>query len=231
MFGKIPRMVLAVTAVTATATALTATPAWALDHNVFMPGVPSPSTQPVTGENSGSITAVTSSGGILTCVDTGASKALKATGTVRVGTRVLDPPPIGWVTGLTFSNCTVSGQIAVVTPQLPWSLSLPGPTASGATAAQLGGVRFTVSIPAMGCSVRFQGLSSGNGTINGVHANPASAGAAGTLSLPFSVASLHAIVLYPCPPGIVRGGDQLLINGVITLRGVNSTANEGPTIT
>ncbi|MBB6397233.1 hypothetical protein BKA00_004147 [Actinomadura coerulea] len=232
LFGRIAGMALTATAVTATATALTTAPAWAAGHSVFMPGVLSPSTQPVTGKSSGSIALATSSGGVMTCVDTAASKALTTTGTVRVGAVVTDPPPTGWLTGLMFSNCTISGLVATVTPQ-PWSLSLPYPTASGVTAAQLGNVKFTVNIPAIPCSATFQGSTSSNGYINGKHTNPTSAGAASTLSLPVgSPNNLRATaVSATCPLSIVRWGDLAVFGGVIELRGVNSTANEGPTIT
>lgn len=232
LLGKIARMALTVTAVTATAAALTATPAWADGHRVFMPGVLSPSTQPVTGKSSGSIALATSSGGVMTCVDTGPSKALTTTGTVRVGTVVPDPPPTGWVTGQFFSNCTISGLAATVTPQ-PWSLSLPGPTFSGVTAAQLGNVKFTVNIPAIPCSATFQGWANSDGYINGKHTNPTSAGAASTLTLPVGSTNnlVATAVSATCPPNIVKGGDLVALGVVIELRGVNSTANEGPTIT
>ena len=228
---KITRMALTVTAVTATAAALTTTPAWAAGINVTMPGVPSPSTQAVTGENSGSVAAASSSGGVLTCVDTGASKALQATGTVKVGTGVTDP--IGSVTGLTFSNCTVSSQVATVTPQnLPWSLSTTGLTASGVTPGRLSGVRIVVNIPSIPCSATFQGSTSTNGFINGTHTNPTSAGAASTLSLPFGSTNnlVATAVSATCPTNIVKNGDTATLAGVIKLRGVNSTAKEGPTV-
>ena len=167
----------------------------------------------------------------MTCVDTAASKALTTTGTMRVGTGVMDPPPTGWLTGLMFSNCTISGLVATVTPQ-PWSLSLPGPTASGVTAAQLGNVRFTVNIPAIPCSATFQGPTGSHGYINGKHTNPTSAGAAGSLSLPLGSNNLSATsVSATCPTTIVKWGDLAVLGGVVELRGVNSTANEGPTIT
>lgn len=131
-----------------------------------------------------------------------------------------------------FSNCTISGLVATVTPQ-PWSLSLPGPTASGVTAAQLGNVRFTVTIPAIPCSATFQGSTGSNGYINGKHTNPTSAGDASTLSLPLgSTNNLSATgVSATCPTNIVKWGDLAVLGGVVELRGVNSTANEGRTIT
>ncbi|NDU71265.1 hypothetical protein GWI34_01320 [Actinomadura sp. DSM 109109] len=231
-FRQLVRMALTVTAFTSTATALTTTPAWAAGHDVFLPGVPSPSVQPITGRNSGSIVVATMSGGIVTCVDTAASKALTITGTVRVGT---GSDPIGSLNGLTFSNCTISGLslVAVMTAQnLPWSFSSPGSTSSGVTPARLGNARIVLSIPHIACSATFQGSTSSNGFINAAHINPTSAGAASTLSLPISSGTFYATgVSASCPSSIVKWGDQVLVGGAIELRGVNSTANEGPTIT
>ncbi|MGI5207266.1 hypothetical protein ACQEU6_37530 [Spirillospora sp. CA-108201] len=232
---KITRMALAVTAVTTTATALTTTPAWADGHSVFMPGVPSPSIQPITGGSSGSIEAVTATGGLLSCVNTALSKALTLTGAVRVGTGLPEPSPLGQVTGLTFGNCTMGGLPAWVTPQnLPWTLSLPGFTVSGVTSAQLGGVNLRVDIPGIPCSATFQGSTASNGLINGEHTNPTSAGAASTLTLPRDRLTTNLVatsVSVQCPLSIVRYGDVLAVAGVIELRGVNSTANQGPTVT
>jgi len=235
---KITRTALTATAVAATATALTVAPAWAATITVTLPGVSAPpATQPITGESSGSVAAASSSGGVLTCVDAGAVKALTATGTVKVSTP--GPPlgsvadPIGSVTGLTFSNCTVSSQVATVTPQnLPWTLSTTANTASGATPGQLGGVRIVVNIPSIPCSATFQGSTATNATINGTHTNPTSAGAASTLSLPFgSPNTLRATsVSATCPTNIVKNGDTATLAGTIKLRGVNSTANAGPTV-
>ncbi|MFA1550688.1 hypothetical protein [Actinomadura chokoriensis] len=230
---KITRTALTATAVAATATALTVTPAWASTIVVTMPGVPSPSTQPITGENSGTVAAITSSSGVLTCVDVGSIKALKATGTVKVGNPVAAPAdPIGSVTGLTFSNCTVLGQVAAVTPQnLPWTLSTTGDTTSGVTPGQLSGVRVVVNIPSIPCSATFQGSTATNGFINGTHTNPT--GGAGTLSLPITATNnlIAASVSATCPTNIVKNGDTATLAGTIKLRGVNSTANEGPTVT
>ncbi|MFA1550689.1 hypothetical protein [Actinomadura chokoriensis] len=231
---KITRTALTATAVAATATALTVAPAWAAGSIVTMPGVPSPSIQPLTGENSGSVAATASSGGVLTCVDLGGVKALTATGTVKVGSPTTFPPtsdPIGSVTGLTFSNCKVLNLPATVTPQnLPWSLSTTGSTVSGVTPGQLSGVRVVVNIPSIPCSATFQGSTATNGFINGTHTNPT--GGASTLSLPITATNnlIATSVSATCPTNIVKNGDTAKLAGTIKLKGVNSTLHEGPTV-
>ncbi|MFA1550690.1 hypothetical protein [Actinomadura chokoriensis] len=233
---KITRTALTATAVAATATALTVAPAWASTIVVTMPGVPSPSVQPITGENSGTVAATAKSGGVLTCVDLSGVKALTATGTVKVGNPVAAPAdPIGSVTGLTFSNCKVLNLPATVTPQnLPWSLSTANNTASGVTPGQLSGVRVVVNIPSIPCSATFQGSTATNGFINGTHTNPnpINTGLPSTLSLPITATNnlIATGVSATCPTNIVKNGDTATLAGTIKLRGVNSTNKEGPTV-
>lgn len=226
---KITRKAMTVTAAAASTVAITALPASAATVTVTLPGV---STSPtgITGQNNGSVVAFnTRSGAVLTCA------SLTATGTVKVGAGVSEP--VGQVTGLTFSNCTVNGLTATVTAQnLPWSLETTGNTASGVTPGKLTGVKVHVYVQSLDCHADFQGPSGTDGTLNGTHTNPASTGAASKLGLPFGAtnnltAANVGVGGSPCPVSLVANGDGAGLSGVVDLRGVSSTGNEGPTVT
>ncbi|TDB96073.1 hypothetical protein [Actinomadura sp. 7K534] len=221
---KITRKALTVSAVAASTVALTALPA-AAATGISLPGVTT-SPAAITGQNNGSVVAFnTRSGAVLTCT------TLTAAGTVKLGTNVSTPE--AQVTGLTFSNCTVNGLTATVTAQnLPWSLSTTNITASGVTPGKLTGVRVAVNIPSLSCTATFQGSTATNGEIAGTHTNPASAGAPSKLSLPFGAANnLRATgVSAACPASLVLPNDGASLAGVVDLRGVSSTGNEGPTV-
>ncbi|GAA0583447.1 hypothetical protein [Actinomadura livida] len=226
---KIARKALTVSAVAASTVALTALPAAAATITVTLPGVAS-SPAAITGQNNGSVVASnTRSGAVLICT------SLTAAGTVKVGAGVTDP--VGQVTGLTFSGCTVNGLSATVTAQnLPWSLATTGNTASGVTPGKLTGVRVHVYVTSLNCHADFQGSTATNGEINGTHTNPTSATAPSKLTLPFGATNnLRAANVgvggSPCPNSLVANGDAASLAGVIDLRGVNSTNNTGPTVT
>ncbi|MGW3766911.1 hypothetical protein [Actinomadura verrucosospora] len=229
-------MALTVTAVTATAAALTVPASAALPipgTDVSLPGVATSPTG-ITGTNSGTVAATSSSGGVLTCVDSGSTKALVAAGTIKVGVN-LPYAGIASVTSATFSNCAVSGQFATVTAQnLPWSIDTSPTTAGGVTNGTLRGVKVTVNIPSIPCSATFQGPSGTNGFINGTHTDPPAspAGSPSTLNLPFGATNnlIATAVSGTCPPNIVKNNDTATLAGTIKLKGVSSTLNKGPTI-
>jgi len=146
-----------------------------------------------------------------------------------------DAPYFGLLDGLTFSGCTFGGSTAIVTAQnLPWTLSRTGPNAAGVAPVRLAGVKIMVHIPSIPCSVTLQGSTATNGFIDGTHTNPTSAGSPSTLSLPITATNnlVATSVSATCASNIIKNGDTVVIGAaVIKLRGVNSTANEGLTLT
>ncbi|MEU8804644.1 hypothetical protein [Spirillospora sp. NPDC048819] len=234
---KITRKAMTATAAAAAAAAFIAVPASAapLTYTVSLPGVTPPSpNEPLTGKNDGKVVAFnTTTGAVLECVDVGTTNALVADGEVNVGTG-LSGTGLGLVTAVDFNNCTVNGQTATVTAQnLPWRLDATGAVSGGVTPGKLVGVSVHVLVNGLACEADFQGPSGTDGFIEGTHTNPANPGDPSELTLPFGAVNnlTAANVTHPqCPANLVDDGHGAALSGKVDLRGVNSTLNEGPTV-